>query len=115
MKMPIKATSLRVSEAARRWNARRQPRGGGGALGLSPAISEGLIVIDLGEGRVDGAELVSNPLDARADIRSVAIFAAPRDETDVMHAVVNCPIGYIAPDVRGQQVHDLELGKRQMD
>src|SRR4029077_7847161 len=115
-KMPIRATSFSVSEAARRWSPRRQrDAGGGGGLGLSPAVSEGLVVIDLGEAGVDGSELVSNSLDARADIRSVAIFAAPRDESDVMHAVVDCPIGYVAADVRGQQMHDLELGEGEMN
>src|SRR5882757_796433 len=89
--------------------------GRGGALGLSPAVSEGLVVIDLGKGGVDGSELVSDPLDARADIRSVAIFAAPRDETDVMHTIVDRPICHVAADVRGQQVHDLEFGERQMN
>src|ERR1700722_2001693 len=85
------------------------------SLALSPAVSKGLVVIDLGKGGVDGSKFVSNPLDARADIRSVAIFAAPRDESDVMHAVVDCPVGYVTANVRGQQVHDLEFRERQIN
>src|SRR6266850_6892352 len=121
IKMPTRAISLRVSDAAKRRTRRRQPVSGGvagaaaGALGLSPAVTEGLVVIDLAEGGIDGAELVSNPLDARADVRSVAIFSAPGDEAHVVHAVVDRPVGYVAPDVRGKQVHDLEFGERQAD
>src|SRR5258707_5828604 len=120
-KIPTSATSLSVSDAAKRRMPRRQPvsgvvaGAGGGALGLSPAVTEGLVVIDLSEGGIDGAELVSNPLDARADVRSVAIFSAPGDEAHVVHAVVDRPVGYVASDVRGKQVHDLKFRERQAD
>src|SRR5262245_17517824 len=114
MKIPTRMTSLRVSEATTRRSLRRHVTAAGvlGVSGRSPAVAEGLIVIDFGEGRVDGSELVSNPLDARADVRSVAIFSAPRDEPDIVHAIVDSAVGHVVADVRGQQMHDLELGKR---
>src|SRR5258707_14586947 len=120
-KIPTSATSLSVSDAAKRRMPRRQPvsgvvaGAGGGALGLSPAVTKGLVVIDLGEGGIDGSELVSNPLDARADVRSVAIFSAPGDEAHIVHAIVPPPVGQVTADVRGQQMHDLEFGERQAD
>src|SRR5215470_588799 len=117
-KTPTRMTSLSVSEAPRRRSLRHPVVGVGELLGFlasSPAITEGLIVIDLGKGGVDGSELVSNPLDARADVRSVAIFSAPRDEPDIVHAIVDSAVGHVVADVRRQQMHDLELGERQAD
>src|SRR5262245_3273509 len=105
-KMPTSATSFSGSEAATRRSRHRQPvvgaGGGGPGLGLSPAVAEGLVVIDLVEGGIDGPELVSNSLDARADVRSVAIFAAPRDEPHIMHAIIHRAIGHVAADVGRQ-------------
>src|SRR5690348_5435630 len=109
MKMPISATSFSVSEAARRRIACRHA--GMRGLGLPPAVAEGLVVIDFAELGIDGAELVSNSLDARADIRSVAIFAAPGNETDVVHAIIHRAVSHVAADIGGEQMHDLELGQ----
>src|SRR5262249_46643169 len=104
---PTRMTSLSVSEAATRRSLRHPEAGVGEVLGLfapSPAIAEGLIVIDLPEGGVDDAELVSNSLDARADVRSVAILSAPRDEPGIVHAIVDSAVGHVIADVRRQQM-----------
>src|SRR4051794_2155026 len=94
MNMPTSATSFSVSDAASRRSENRRlvER----VLDLAPAVAEGLVVIDLGEVWIDGAELVSNSLDARADVCSIAIFAAPSDEAHVVHAIVDRSIGHVA-------------------
>src|SRR6187551_1778573 len=107
MKMPTRPTSLRVSEAPRRRAESSQLRRG--VLGLSPAVTEGGVVFDFSEFGIDEAELVSNALDRRTDIGSVAILSAPGDEADVVHAIVHRAIGHVAADIESQQAHDVEL------
>src|SRR3954471_24440055 len=87
MKMPTRPTSLRVSDAPTRRAESSQLRRG--VLGLSPAVTEGGVVLDFGELGVDESELVSNALDRRTDVGSVAILSAPGDEAHVMHAIVH--------------------------
>ncbi len=92
-----------------------RPSGPDFTLVLAPAIAERLVVLDLAELGIDGAELVANALDAGADVGSVAILTAPRDEADIVHAVVDGAVADIAADVGGQRMHDLELGHRQVE
>src|SRR3546814_9370035 len=70
MNTPISRTSLSVSECASRRTSRRRLRHGRFA---PPSVAEGQEVFDFGEVRINGAELVANSLDGRADIGSVSI------------------------------------------
>src|SRR5512143_2536320 len=100
--MPTSPTSFSVSDAPIRRAALRQLRRGGGGLS-SPAVTEGGIILDFGELGIDRTELVAYSLDRRANIGSVAIFAAPRDKSDVMHAIVDRAVGHVVADVGCKQ------------
>ena len=43
------------------------------------------------------------------------MFAAPRDEADVMHAIVDRAVGHVIADIRSQQAHDVKLRQREVD
>src|SRR5215475_7930848 len=43
------------------------------------------------------------------------MFAAPRDEADVVNAIVDRAVGHVVADVRSQQTHDVELGQGEVD
>src|SRR3546814_9889817 len=77
MNTPISRTSLSVSECASRRTSRRRLRHGRFA---PPSVAEGQEVFDFGEVRINGAELVANSLDGRADIGSVSILYVRSEE-----------------------------------
>src|SRR5215471_14332243 len=43
------------------------------------------------------------------------MFAAPRDEADVMHAIVDRAVGHVIADIRSQQTHDVEFSQGEID
>ena len=82
---------------------------------LSPAVAEGLVDIDLGEGGINGAKLVPDPLDARANACPIAVFAPAGDDARVGHALVDGGISDVIAGVRCQQMDDLEFGDREIE
>ena len=63
-------------------------------------------------------ELVANPLDRGADIGSVAIFAAPCHEPDMMHAVTeprDTPSCGCADIRAASRRTNVEFGQREID
>src|SRR4051812_3801751 len=75
----------------------------------APAVTEGLVVLDLGESGIDGLELAANAPDAGPDIRPKAGIASPRNEACVVHVVEDGAIAHVAARVRGQKMHNPEL------
>ena len=65
------------------------------ALGsLAPTVSEAGVVLDLVEGRVEGAELVADALDYGADIRPVTVNPASSDEPFMAQPVIDGAVGH---------------------
>src|SRR5580693_6432772 len=67
---------------------------------LAPAIPEAVVVLDLVEAGVAGAELVADALDRRPDIRAKAIIAASGDKAFAAEAVVDRAVGHKGADIR---------------
>src|SRR5258708_35690254 len=112
--MPTSATSFSVSDAPIQRAARFQLLAWIRA-GFAPAVSEGREVLKFGESGITFAEFVANPLDARADVCSIAMLAAPRDETDMVHAVVDRAIGDVVSDAGSQKLDDVEFRQREVE
>ncbi len=61
---------------------------------LPPAVSEACVVLDLVEGRVEGAELVPDTLDYGADIRPVTVNPASSDEPFMAQPIIDGAVGH---------------------
>src|SRR5918993_788786 len=83
--------------------------------GSTPAIADAGVVADCRELGIVGAEFAADPLDRGSDVRLVAIVSVPRDEADIVHAIVNLAIRDPLAGIRGQELNDVELAKGQID
>ena len=81
----------------------------------SPAISEGGRVLNLAEGRVDPAELPSEALDGRSDVRPITVLPGPGDETFVVLDVINLSISQVVTDVRHEKMDDAVFADGEAD
>src|SRR5262249_43810500 len=82
---------------------------------VHPAIAESRVVLDAGETVVDVAELLADALDEGADVDAVAVLAIAGDEVLAAHQIVDLPVRHVGVVGIGEQPHDLEFGKRQVD
>ena len=78
------------------------------ALGSAPTIAKGRIILDFDKIGVEEAKLVSNTLDRRTDIGSIAIFSASRDEADMVNAVVDRAVSDVIADIQSQKADNIE-------
>src|SRR3546814_7366277 len=84
-------------------------------FGVDPTVTEAGIVADAGESVVNLAELLANPLDERAYIDPVAVFAIAGNEILAADEVVDLTIRHVRFVDAGQQAHDVEFGQGEID